>query len=45
MGRHAQLTDAQRAAIADRAAEQVTDTLAEMQTDRTEPTTHPFQRR
>jgi hypothetical protein len=33
MGRHAPLTDAQRAAIAYRAVEQVADTLAEMHDD------------
>lgn len=31
MGRHAPLTDDQRAAIADRAVEQVADTLVDMQ--------------
>jgi hypothetical protein len=30
MGRHTPLTDAQRAAVADRAVEQVADTLFEM---------------
>jgi len=33
MGRHAPLTDDQRAAIADRAVEQVADTLAELGLD------------
>ena len=33
MGRHVPLTDAQRAAIAHRAVEQVADTLAEMHDD------------
>ncbi|MDS0221734.1 hypothetical protein NDI54_10295 [Haloarcula sp. S1AR25-5A] len=35
MGRHTPLTDDQRAAIADRAVEQVADTLIEMDDDST----------
>ncbi|WP_161606628.1 MULTISPECIES: hypothetical protein [Haloarcula] len=33
MGSHTPLTDAQRAAVADRAVEQVSDTLIEMHAD------------